>query len=192
MTAWLERSSKVLLESPWLKVSCKSFELDNGATIPEYYIIEKQDSAMAICYLEDEDRFILVRQYRPGVGKPTTCHPGGLLDATDASPLKGALRELLEETGYQAYKTVHLGSFAPAPAFWVNHVHMYLVYCRSVTRTAATPEPTEDLEIVSIARTDLLSLVNSGEMDCIPCSLGSYRALEVLAQDSTAVLSRNN
>jgi len=181
MPAWLETSSQVLLDSQWLKVSVKSFDLPNGAHIPEYYIIEKQDSALAVCYLEDEDRFVLVRQYRPGVGKHTTCHPGGLLDASDASPLKGALRELLEETGYRAYKTVDLGSFAPAPAFWTNHVHIYLVYCRSVSRTAATPEPTEDLELVSLPRAALLSVVNSGEMDCTLCALASYRALEALA-----------
>ena len=180
MPAWLETSTETLLNSKWLKVSRKSFELSNGAKIPEYYIIEKQESALTVCYLVDEERFILVRQYRPALGKATTCHPGGLVDAEDGTPLSGALRELLEETGYQPYKSVHLGSFAPGPAFWVNHVHMYLVYCRSTDRTAAMPEESEDLEVVSVARDQILTLVRSGEMDCISCSLASYLALEAL------------
>jgi ADP-ribose pyrophosphatase len=69
--------------------------LPNGREIIEYYIVERQDSAICVCQIDGQ--VLLVRQYRPGIGKTTLCHPGGRIEKDDQSPVQGALRKLLEE-----------------------------------------------------------------------------------------------
>ena len=47
-----------------------------------------------------EGQFVLVRQYRHGIGRETWEIPVGVVETTDKTPLAGAQRELLEETGF--------------------------------------------------------------------------------------------
>jgi 8-oxo-dGTP pyrophosphatase MutT (NUDIX family) len=50
---------------------------------------------------------ILVKQFRPPIGKYTIENPAGLIDG-DESAEHAAIRELKEETGYVAHKIVHV------------------------------------------------------------------------------------
>ena len=57
---------------------------------------------------DEEERVILVRQYRFGIGACTLEPPGGSVDAGE-QPLAAARRELLEETGYGGGRWTPLG-----------------------------------------------------------------------------------
>ena len=50
---------------------------------------------------------VLVKQYRHGAGRVTLEIPGGLVDKGE-DPLRCALRECLEETGYRARNAISL------------------------------------------------------------------------------------
>lgn len=58
--------------------------------------------AVAVLALDDEDRVLLIRQYRHPVGMFLFEIPAGLLDVIDEDPLVAAQRELAEESGYTA------------------------------------------------------------------------------------------
>jgi hypothetical protein len=73
--AWQRVANRVVLDSPWLRVTLNSFVLPEGRRIPEYYIVERSDAAICVCRVGAQ--VLLVRQYRPGIGKETLCHPGG-------------------------------------------------------------------------------------------------------------------
>ena len=60
----------------------------------------------------------MIKQYRHGSKKITLEIPGGLVD--DEHPEKAALRELLEETGYQGNGVTYLGATNPNPAIFNN------------------------------------------------------------------------
>jgi len=70
----------------------------------------------------DGDDFLMVRQYRHGLGGITMEFPGGVADEDDKTPEETAYRELLEETGYKAGTIVNMGSFNPNPALFSNKV----------------------------------------------------------------------
>ena len=98
-SVWKTLSSEYIFRRPWLTVRRDDMELPNGNRIPEYYILEYPDWVNMIAITRD-DRFIFVRQYRPGIAR--TCYElcAGVCETEDASPLVSAQRELLEETGY--------------------------------------------------------------------------------------------
>ena len=71
--------------------------------------------AVGVVALDDDDRVLLLRQYRHPVGAYLFEPPAGLLDDPEESPLGAAQRELLEEAGLTARQWYHLVDFANSP-----------------------------------------------------------------------------
>lgn len=70
-------------------------------------------------------QFLMVRQFRHGIKNITLEFPAGVVDPGE-DPLQAAMRELQEETGYQAGKWLLLGAISPNPALMTNLTHTYL------------------------------------------------------------------
>jgi ADP-ribose pyrophosphatase len=85
---------------------------------------------VAILALDDEDRVLMVRQYRVAAGQALLEIPAGTLDvAEDGSiedPDLAAPRELEEETGMRAASWRLLARFFTAPGFTSELMHLYL------------------------------------------------------------------
>lgn len=71
--------------------------------------------AVGVIALDDEDRVLLLRQYRHPVGAYLFEPPAGLLDDPQEEPLRAAQRELLEEAGLLARNWYLLVDFANSP-----------------------------------------------------------------------------
>ncbi len=72
-----------------------------------------------------EECFLLVRQWRHGVGEESLEFPGGVMNDGE-TPEEAAGRELLEETGYRPGILIHGATVSPNPAIMENHCHIYL------------------------------------------------------------------
>ncbi len=179
---WRRVTRKKVLDSPWMRVYEDGYILPDGQQIPHYYIWESGDSALCVCKV-GEDNVLLTRQYRPGIEKFTVCHPGGRLESSDASPVSGATRELLEETGCSPKKVTPLGMFGQIPAITPNRVHIFLVQCEP-PQNQPMPEPSEEIAVELVPIPKLKELIVSGEMDCIACVAATYLALDVLSGGS--------
>ncbi len=66
-----------------------------------------------------DGKFVMVRQWRHGMGGITVEFPGGVME-TGETPEEGGYRELLEETGYKAGRITVLGRCNPNPAIYDN------------------------------------------------------------------------
>lgn len=64
--------------------------------------VVEHPGAVAVVALDDEDRVVVVRQYRHPVGRALDELPAGLLDVAGEPPLETAKRELAEEAGLAA------------------------------------------------------------------------------------------
>lgn len=82
--------------------------------------------AVAVVALDDEDRVVLLRQYRHPVGRHLWELPAGLRDAAGEPPLETARRELAEEVLLSADRWSLLTTMYSSPGFCDEEVLVYL------------------------------------------------------------------
>lgn len=122
---WKLLSSEYLHKEPWLTLRKDRCVLADGRIVDPYYVLEYPDWANGMAVTED-NKVILIRQYRHAIGKVLLEIPGGVIDPTDATPEIAMKRELLEETGYAFSEIYSLGAVAPNPSTSTNLTHMFL------------------------------------------------------------------
>jgi 8-oxo-dGTP pyrophosphatase MutT (NUDIX family) len=100
-------------------------ELGDGQTVVRDYVVHP--GAVAVLAIDDEDRVLLLRQYRHPVGMLLWEPVAGLLDVADEQPWVGAARELVEEAGLVAARWEVLFDFENSPGGSSEAVRCYLV-----------------------------------------------------------------
>jgi len=94
----------------WRKVFSRHYILPNGKE--KGFDINAHHNSAAVLAITEDERVIMVKQFRPG---PELCLlelPGGIVEEGE-DPQLGAARELLEETG-------HAGDIQPIGEFWLD------------------------------------------------------------------------
>ncbi len=125
----------------------------------DFYIIDSPDWINIIPLTED-NRVVMVRQYRHGTREITLEIPGGMVEPGDTAE-ESARRELLEETGYEAGDVSQLGVIDPNPAILSNRCTTFLA--RDLTRVnAGNFDETEDIEVVYVPIGQIPSLIQNG------------------------------
>ena len=124
-SAWDVLESDYLIRRPWLNVRRERLRLPNGNEIPEYYVLECPDGVGVVAITED-GKLVLERLYRHGLGRMTWEIPCGMMEETDESPLAGAQRELLEETGYGGGEWTPLDTLSGNAGIMNNLTHCFL------------------------------------------------------------------
>jgi ADP-ribose pyrophosphatase len=81
--------------------------------------------AVAILPLVRDDFVCLIRQQRPIPGETLLEIPAGTLEPPEP-PDQAAVRELAEETGYQAARWRKLAEFFPSPGVLTERTHLYV------------------------------------------------------------------
>ncbi len=82
--------------------------------------------AVGVVALDDQDRVVMVRQYRHAIGEHLWELPAGLRDVDGEPPVDSARRELAEETQLAAEKWSLLVSQHPSPGFCDELIQLYL------------------------------------------------------------------
>ena len=88
--------------------------------------IVRHPGAVAVVAVDDEDRVVLVRQYRHPLGEHLWELPAGLRDADGEPPLETAKRELAEEALLSAARWSLLATSYNSPGFCDETVLVYL------------------------------------------------------------------
>jgi len=122
---WKILSSEYLFREVWFTVRKDKCETPDGKIVDPYYVFEFPTWATALALTED-NKVILVRQYRHAVGEVSLELPGGCVDDSDQSFQEAIARELLEETGYEFTHFDYLGKTSPNPSTNNNWMHMFL------------------------------------------------------------------
>jgi 8-oxo-dGTP pyrophosphatase MutT (NUDIX family) len=122
---WKILSSEYLFNDLWFKVRKDICETPSGKIINPYYVYEFPEWATAVA-LTDDNKVIMVRQYRHSIGEVIVELPGGCVDDTDKDLQTAIARELLEETGYTFTSYESLGKISPNPSTNTNWMHMFL------------------------------------------------------------------
>ena len=115
--------------------------------------------------LDDDERVLLIRQWRFGIQAPTLEIPGGMVDPGEV-PETAARRELEEETGYRAGKIVRLGVTHPNPAFLDNEISTWLAtdLRPPVTHEEVRGVEGEEIRVETAPLTQIPDLIARGEI----------------------------
>jgi 8-oxo-dGTP pyrophosphatase MutT (NUDIX family) len=158
---WQVRESAYLLRRPWMNLRVDRVVLPTGVELDEFHVVEYPDWALVIPITED-GRFVMVRQYRHGIGRVCLEFPAGAIGGEEET-LGGAQRELLEETGYGGGRWRRLARLAPEPSKQTNHAHLFLA--EGVQSVAdAQLDTSEDLSVILMERDQVCDAITSGEM----------------------------
>ncbi len=95
---WDIVKSEYLHRRPWLTVRQDTVRLPNGTVYDEYYVLE-YPTWINVIALTPEGKFVMVKQYRHGLGIVATELCAGVAEKGE-QPIEAAKRELLEETGF--------------------------------------------------------------------------------------------
>ena len=124
---------------------------------------------MAILAVDDEDRVLMVRQWRVAAGQALLEIPAGTLDVADDGSIEdpdlAARRELEEETGMRAGSWRLLARFYTAPGFTSELMHLYLATdLRLADGHRLGPDEDEHLLLEQLPLTDALAAAERGEI----------------------------
>jgi 8-oxo-dGTP pyrophosphatase MutT (NUDIX family) len=98
----------------------------------EFFVLDCVNWVNVIA-LKPDGQIVLVEQYRHGSETIELEIPGGVMDASDPSPVATAQRELREETGYEGENARIIGEVFSNPAIMSNTCFTVLVEnCRCV------------------------------------------------------------
>lgn len=124
-------------------------ELPNGNTSKREII--RHPGAVAIIAVTDENKLVMVEQYRKALGRTIVEIPAGKLEKGE-KPAVCARRELEEETSYECKTLELLVSFYTSPGFADEIVHVYLAKGLTKKENSA---PLDEDEFVNIEKLTL-------------------------------------
>ncbi len=130
----------------------------NGESIVREYM--DHTGAVAVLALDDEDRVLLIKQYRHPVRLRDWEIPAGLLDIAEESPLVAAQRELAEEADLVAASWHVLGEFMTSPGGSDEAIRIYLARdLRAADETFAREAEEADIEVRWVALDEVVDAV---------------------------------
>ena len=132
-------SSEIAYEGAVWNVRREVFEYNGGRITREFV---DHTGAVAILAMDDEERVLLIKQYRHPVRHREWEIPAGLLDEQGENPLDAAKRELAEEADVAASEWHLLSEFYTSPGGSDETIRVYLA--RGLTATPHEFERTDE------------------------------------------------
>lgn len=151
--------SELAFDGKVVKVFLDKVRLPDGRTATWERV--KHPGAVGIVPLDDDDRIVMVRQYRHAVRKVLLEIPAGKLDPGE-DPVDCAVRELAEEVNRKASEMVPLSVFYNSPGYSDESFYLYLA--RGLSREEGHAEADEFLELASVGLEEAMSMVADGRL----------------------------
>lgn len=143
-----------------LNLRVDELDVEGGRSVRREVI--EHPGAVTILAFDDQERLLLVRQYRHPVGRDLLELPAGTFDPGD-DPETCAIRELQEETGYRPGRLDRLGGFYLAPGYCTEYQNVFLA--TGLTKSRLPPDEDERIELVPLPLEQVLSMVEAGEIE---------------------------
>lgn len=174
---WRVRSSSYVVDSLYMRLRVDEVELPDGTIVPNYYVREARGFATILALTLDEE-VLLVRQYRYGSDAIHLELPAGTL-SEDEDPRECAVRELLEETGYEV-EHCHLAAvFLPEPVRSNARAYVFIGLGARKTRELKL-DPTEHLQVEVASLPRFRTMLQDGTIDAGGSIAAGYRGLDYL------------
>jgi ADP-ribose pyrophosphatase len=165
MTKAIEpRSVRTIYEGRVFTVQIETIDLPKGGQL-NAEIIRHPGSVVIIPIAENGD-IVLVRQYRPAIGRWAWELPAGSLKPGEHVE-QAAIRECHEEIGLLPSRVERLGAFFPTPGYCDEEMTFYRADGLREARDddeAAQPDEDEDIEARPFSRDEIERMIAAGEI----------------------------
>lgn len=156
---WRMTATRRVYQSPWTALREDTIVFPDGHE--STYSVFELGACVGVLPFVDQDRVLLVRQYRYiGNYFPWEMPTGAI--AAGESPAEAANRELGEEAGFHAARLEPLGRFRPDKAHCDEIAHLFAG--RALHPVRATPDPTEEIACGLFPFADVLAMVLDGRI----------------------------
>lgn len=152
------KSTKIF-DGKVLQLRVDTVEME-GQKYTKREIVERQP-AVGIVAITENDEIILIKQYRKAIDKEIYELPAGMVDFGE-EPQKAALRELKEETGYDAKKSDYLLEIYSSPGF--TNEKLFIFYAEGLTAGDQHLDEFEHLTVEKVKFDEALKLINLGDI----------------------------
>ena len=139
-------------------------------------IIEHK-GAVAIVAITDDNKIVLVKQYRKAIEKEIYELPAGKIEIGE-TPLECAIRELKEETGYSVDSLKLIHKYYTTPGFSNQLVFIYLA--KNLIPGESHLEEDEFLEVYEIDREEAYNMVINNEICDSKTAIGLLLTKELI------------
>lgn len=158
---WTVIKEEDVSPSEWMPIVRHTVKLANNNIVDDYYFSKLGNVAMVLA-ITTENKIVLVRQYKHGIGEILLELPGGM-QHSHVTMEACALAELEEETGIKAdaAQLISLGKIAGNPTK-TNQVTYGFIVKNAAFNTTQKFDDNEDIELVTVTPKELLQMVKDG------------------------------
>ncbi|WP_279366099.1 NUDIX hydrolase [Microbacterium testaceum] len=143
--------------------------------------------AAAVVAIDDDERVVLIQQYRHPIKERDWEIPAGLLDVAGEPPIETAKRELTEEADLAADRWQHLVSMHTTPGGNDEVVHLFLARGLRAVETDFEREHEEsDMRLERVPLAEVIDGVLAGRLRNGILATGALAAAEVLRREASA------
>jgi ADP-ribose pyrophosphatase len=162
MDKWIKKSEQELFRRRIFSVKDIECYHPEKKVTHKFFTLQTPDWINVVARTVD-NKFIMVRQHRLGTDEITIETPGGIVEEGE-SPDKSALRELLEETGYEAGELFLMKKLSVNPAIFNNYIYFY--FARDCRKTGAQSlDLAEDIDVVTYTKSEIMELIGNGTIN---------------------------
>lgn len=163
--------SEVLLKGKVVTVKKDDIELSDGQKSFREVVVHS--GGVVIVALTDENKVLLVKQYRYAIQSVNIELPAGKLEAGE-NPDYAAKRELEEETGYRAENWKSLGYINTTPGICTEKLYLY--FASGLKFVGEHPDDGEIIKSSEYSLSEVYSMIKEGKINDAKTICALFRA----------------
>lgn len=160
--AEITTNREVIYEGAIIDVVRDDVLLPNGESAKRELVFH--NGAVAIIAVTEENKLVLVRQFRKALEKSILEIPAGKIEKDETDPLETAKRELEEETGFQAKEMKEITRFIASPGFCNEELTLYEAKGLIKVENPLPQDDDEFLEILTLTLDEAKEKIKTGEI----------------------------
>lgn len=168
-------SDKTIFSGRIIKVHTQEIAFPDGKRAQREIV--EHPGGVGIVAVTDDNKIVMVKQYRKAVEKAIYEIPAGKLEGGE-EPIKCGIRELTEETGYTAENFEYLGYIYPSPGFTDEVTHVFLA--TGLKLGNACPDEDEYVDVEYFTFDEILEKIMNNEINDAKTVMGFFKAAEKL------------